>query len=138
MHNVGAVFRTSDGAGVEKLYLTGYTACPPRKEISKTALDADQFVAWEYHSDPLELLKKIKEEGVRIIALEKNDTSHALHSYVLNEPACLILGNEIEGVKDELLALCDDVLHIPMHGQKISLNVSVAFGIAAYQLLETT
>ncbi len=137
MHNVGAIFRTADGAGVKKIFLTGYTACPPRKDISKTALGADEKVRWEYHKDPFLLIEKLKKEGVKIVALEKNDSSkNLLSSNCFTSPACMIVGNEIEGVSTELLALTDDVYHIPMRGEKVSLNVSVAFGIAIYNLIE--
>lgn len=134
MHNVGSIFRTSDGAGVSKIYLTGYTPCPPRKEIHKTALGAEEFIPWEYHVDPVKLLKKLKKEGVGIVALEKNQRSQDISSYTSKKPTCLILGNEIDGVEESLLKLADQVLHIPMRGQKQSLNVSVAFGVAIYHL----
>jgi len=138
MHNVGSIFRTSDAAGVSKLYLTGYTACPPRKEISKTALGADEFVAWSYYKNPSEVIQALKKEGYLVVALEKNAHSSDLHSFNMDDidqPICLILGNEIDGVEDSLLTLSDQVLHIPMRGQKDSLNVSVAFGIGIYALM---
>ena len=134
MHNVGSVFRTSDGAGVTKIYLTGYTPCPPRKEIHKTALGAEEFVPWEYHQDPLELVKKLKKQGIQIVALEKNHQSKNIQQFKSESSVCMILGNEIDGVTTELLKLSDEILHIPMHGQKESLNVSVAFGIGVYFL----
>lgn len=134
MHNVGSIFRTSDGAGVTKIYLTGYTPCPPRKEIHKTALGAEEFIPWEYHPDPIKLLKKLKRQGVQIVALEKNNQSKNIQQFNANESVCMILGNEIEGVNPEQLELADEVLHIPMHGKKESLNVSVAFGIGVYFL----
>ena len=134
MHNVGSVFRTSDGAGVAKIYLTGYTPCPPRKEIHKTALGAEEYVPWEYHPDPLELAKKLKKQGIQIVALEKNRQSKSIQQFESESSVCMILGNEIDGVNAELLELSDEILHIPMHGQKESLNVSVAFGIGVYFL----
>lgn len=137
MHNVGSVFRTSDGAGVSKIYLTGYTPCPPRKEIAKTALGAEESVVWEYHPDPVSLIKKLKKEGVEIVALEKNKQSKNIQTYTSKKPLCMILGNEIEGVSEEILKLSDVVLHIPMRGKKESLNVSVAFGIGIYELLKS-
>ena len=135
MHNVGSIFRTSDGAAVSKIYLTGYTPCPPRKEIHKTALGAEDEIEWEYHPDPLALIKVLKESGVTIIALEKNQSSKDVQNYKSTSEVCMILGNEIEGVEQALLDLSDEVLHIPMRGKKESLNVSVAFGIAIYQLV---
>ncbi len=134
LHNIGSIFRTCDAVGVTKLYLTGYSGVPPRKEISKTALDADKFVSWEYHKDPLELIKKMKELSFQIISLEKNQLSQNIMDFSPSYPLCLILGNEIEGVEKPLLDLSDNILHIPMNGKKESLNVSVAFGIAVYCL----
>ncbi len=135
MHNVGSIFRTADGAGVSKIYLTGYTACPPRKEISKTALGADEFIPWEYHKDPFALIQKLKKEGFEVVALEKSGQSENIQKFNSDKRTCLILGNEIDGVSEELLEYSDHVLHIPMRGKKDSLNVSVAFGIGIYQLM---
>lgn len=134
LHNVGSIFRTCDGAGVTKLYLTGYTGVPPRKEITKTALGADKSVAWEFHKDPVSVLKMLKKDGVQIISLEKTKKSTNISKFKPNYPVCMIIGNEIDGVEADLLKLSDAVLHIPMHGQKESLNVSVAFGIGIYFL----
>lgn len=134
LHNVGSIFRTSDGAGVSKIFLTGYTGCPPRKEISKTAIGADEWIKWEHRKDPLPILKKLKKDGFQIIALEKNNTSIDIKDFKSDNKVCLILGNEIDGVNDDLLKYADAVVEIPMRGQKISLNVSVAFGIAIYSL----
>jgi len=134
LHNVGSIFRTSDGAGVSKIYLTGYTGCPPRKEIAKTAIGADEWIKWEYHQDPLSVIQELKKEGFQILALEKNETSTDIRAFESADKICLILGNEIDGVSDELLSYADAVLEIPMRGQKVSLNVSVAFGIAIYAL----
>lgn len=134
LHNVGSIFRTSDGAGVAKLYLTGYTGVPPRKDITKTALGADEFIPWEYYRDPIKLIKKLKEEGIQIVALERTKKSIDIQKFKPKHSTCLIVGNEIDGVESELLKLADEVVEIPMHGQKESLNVSVAFGIAMYFL----
>lgn len=134
LHNVGSIFRTCDGAGVKKLYLTGYSGVPPRKEITKTALGSDDSVAWEYHKDSVSVVKRLKEDGVQIVALEKNKKSADISQFKPKYPVCMIIGNEIDGVEDELLKLSDHVVHIPMCGIKESLNVSVAFGIGIYQL----
>lgn len=134
MHNVGSIFRSADGAGVSRIYLTGYTACPPRKDISKTALGADESVAWEFHKDPVSVLKMLKADGVQILALEKNSKSKDISTFEPTHPFCLVVGNEIDGVDKALLKLSDAVLHIPMRGKKESLNVSVAFGIGIYSL----
>ncbi len=134
LHNVGSIFRTCDGAGVGKLYLTGYTGVPPRKEITKTALGADESAAWEFHKDPVSVVKMLKADGVQIVSLEKNKKSTDISQFKAKHPVCMIIGNEIDGVEDSLLKLSDAVVHIPMHGQKESLNVSVAFGIGIYHL----
>ena len=135
LHNVGSIFRTCDGAGVSKLYLTGYSGVPPRKEIAKTALGADESVAWEYYKDPLSVVRKLKKDGVQIVSLEKNKKSADISGFKPTYPVCMIIGNEIDGVEADLLKASDAVLHIPMRGKKESLNVSVAFGIGIYQLL---
>lgn len=134
LHNVGSIFRTCDGAGVSKLYLTGYSGVPPRKEINKTALGAEESVPWEFHTDPVVLISRLKAQGVSIVSLEKNAESTDITDFEPTYPLCLIIGNEVDGVEKGLLELSDDVVHIPMHGKKESLNVSVAFGIGIYQL----
>ena len=131
---MGSIFRTCDGAGVTKLYLTGYSGVPPRKEITKSALGADESVAWEYHKDPVSVLQMLKNNGVQIVALEKNKKSTDIRKFKPKYPVCMIIGNEIDGVESSLLELSDHVLHIPMCGKKESLNVSVAFGIGIYHL----
>jgi tRNA G18 (ribose-2'-O)-methylase SpoU len=134
LHNIGSIFRSSDAVGVDKIFLTGFSGVPPRKEISKTALGADESVKWEFHKDPVPLIEKLKSEGVQIVALEKNDSSQDIREFKSKKPFCMVLGNEIDGVSEEILKLSDAVVHIPMRGMKESLNVSVAFGIGIYQL----
>ena len=135
MHNIGSIFRTSDGAGVSKVYLSGYSATPPRKEISKTALGAEEIIPWEFYKDPVSLVKKLKKDKVQIIALERTEGGKDIFKFKPKYPCLLIVGNEIEGVPAELLELADKKLEIPMRGMKESLNVSVAFGIAVYALI---
>lgn len=137
LHNVGSVFRTCDGAGVSKLFLTGYSGVPPRKEIAKTALGADESVPWEFHKDPMPVIQKLRADGFQIVALEKNAESQDISEFKPEYPVCMIIGNEIDGVEQELLDLSDAVVHIPMRGKKESLNVSVAFGIGIYQLFNS-
>ncbi|MBN2086783.1 TrmH family RNA methyltransferase [Candidatus Peregrinibacteria bacterium] len=134
MHNIGSIFRTSDGAGVSKIYLTGYSACPPRKEITKTAIGAEEFIPWEFYKNPIDVVKKLKKEKVHIYALERTEGGESIFHFKPKYPCCLIVGNEIEGVPPELLDLCDAKLEIPMRGIKESLNVSVAFGIGIYAM----
>lgn len=134
MHNVGSVFRTSDGAGIDHVFLCGYTPYPPRKEISKTALNADDNVAWSYHLNAKKLIQKLKQEGTEIIGLELTEKSLDYREYSPTKNTCLILGHEREGIETELLQLTDKIIKLPMRGEKESLNVSVAYGIAAYAL----
>jgi 23S rRNA (guanosine2251-2'-O)-methyltransferase len=136
MWNVGSMFRTADAAGIEKIILSGYTATPPRKEIDKTALGAQETVLWEYHADPLEALSAMKKSGLRIFALEITEGSRSYTSLDHGVfPLCLVVGNEVEGLENELLALCDEVLEIPQFGTKHSLNVAVAAGIALFEMV---
>lgn len=134
-YNVGSIFRTSDGAMIEKLYLCGYTPHPPRKEIMKTALGATESVSWEYVKDPKEVIKNLKSKGIKICALELTENSFP-HYELKNDvfPLGLVIGNEISGVSQELLDLCDFSIEIPQFGIKQSLNVAVAYGITIFQL----
>ncbi len=132
--NIGSFFRTADAFGVSHIHLTGYTAIPPRTEISKTALGAEEWIPWSHTNDPMTVIEKRREEGYEIVALEITGKSTALSDFNLQKPICLIVGHEVLGVSDELLKVCDTALHIPMVGKKESLNVSVALGIALYGL----
>ncbi len=134
-YNVGSIFRTSDGAMIEKLYLCGYTPHPPKKEVLKTALGSQDSVKWEYAENPVDVVKKLKEQGVKIIALEQTDKNIPYYSLTKSDfPMCLIVGNEITGVSQELIDLCDASIEIPQYGIKQSLNVAVAYGIAVFEL----
>jgi len=133
-HNVGAAFRIADGAGVEKIWLCGITGYPPNAQINKTALGAEQTVCWEYHEDAAEVVRMLKEKGCQIVILEQTDASFDYRHFEARHPVCLVLGNEVEGVSDGIVALADRAVEIPMYGEKNSLNASVACGIAAYHL----
>jgi len=134
-YNVGSIFRTSDGAMIEKLYLCGYTPCPPKKEVLKTALGSTKSVEWEYVKDAKSLIKELRKKKIQIVALELTDNSFPYHKIESDEfPICLIVGNEITGVSQELLDLCDKSIEIPQYGIKQSLNVAVAYGIAIFEL----
>jgi tRNA G18 (ribose-2'-O)-methylase SpoU len=134
--NVGAIFRASDGAFIEKIYLTGYTPHPPRKEIEKVALGATLSVPWEYRKDPLEVVSELKAKGIKICSLELTDTSRVIWTMEKKDfPVCLVLGNEISGVSKELINESDFSVELPMLGMKQSLNVSVACGIALYEMI---
>lgn len=135
-HNVGAIFRTADAAGVSKIYLTGYTPTPPHARIAKVSLGAEAFVLWEKHTQLWRLIKKLRAQGVIIAALENNvPGAQSIFQFKRpHRPVLLILGSETNGLSKSILGSVDFILTIPMRGQKESLNVSVAFGIAAYQL----
>lgn len=133
LYNVGSIFRTADGARLTKLFLCGFTPHPPRKEIEKTALGATTTVPWEYHEDPLPVIKNLKSLGVRICALEHTDKSLPYYSLKKgNFPLCIIVGNEITGVSKDILTHSDTAIDIPMFGMKQSLNAATAFGIVIF------
>ena len=140
--NVGAIFRTADAAGVSKIFLTGYTPAPrdrfdrPVAKIAKAALGAEDFVAWETRPDALGLIKELRGQGYRIVALEQAPNSVDYSTISADQPLGVIVGNEVEGVSPELLAASDLVAEIPMGGRKESLNVSVAVGIFLFRLLD--
>lgn len=131
-HNVGAMFRTADACGVTKLFLVGYTATPPKKEIDKVALGAETWMPWEHRKDLKRLITSLKKKGVKIIGLEKNDRSVDIGTLQIDTDVALIVGNEVDGITPDIQALCDIVAHIPMYGKKESLNVSIAAGIGMY------
>ena len=134
-YNVGSIFRTSDGAMIKKLFLCGYTPHPPHKEILKTALGSTESVDWEYIKDPKEVVLKLKKEGVKICALEQTSKSKGYHTLSKSDmPLALIVGNEISGVSQELIDLCDFSIEIPQFGIKQSLNVAVAYGVSIFEL----
>lgn len=146
-YNIGAILRTADGAGVSKVYLTGYTPVPFQKEkdkyetkahkmISKTALGAENFVVWEKEEKISKVLGKLNKGGFQIVALEINKKSQNIFKFKFKFPCALILGNEIGGVEEKILRKCDAIVSLPMRGKKESLNVSVAAGIAIYQILK--
>ena len=136
LYNVGSIFRTADAARVEKLILTGITGRPPRKEIDKTALGASETVPWEYDPSAIDALKHLKKQGIPIIILEHTDSNVEYGKMDFPFPCCLVLGNEVSGIQEEILGLADACIEIPMFGTKHSLNVSVAFGIVIYEILQ--
>ncbi|KKP41044.1 MAG: tRNA/rRNA methyltransferase (spou) [Candidatus Peregrinibacteria bacterium GW2011_GWC2_33_13] len=136
LHNVGAIFRTADASNIERIYLCGYTGIPPRKEITKTALGAEEYVEWVHDPDIISVISTLQKGGYEIIALEKTaDSRNILDIKKYKSPIAIIVGNEIEGISEAVLNISDKVLHIPMLGKKESLNVSTAFGIGVYQIL---
>ena len=136
LHNVGSVFRTGDGVGVDKVYLCGITGVPDtqkhERQISKVALGAQNYIEWEYVKQSWRLVEKLKKEGYQIVSLEQTPKSIDYKKFKPKFPLALIIGNEGKGVKKSLLERSDKIIDIPMRGKKESLNVSVAFGIVAY------
>lgn len=137
LHNVGAAFRNADVFGVHKLVLSGFTPCPPRPEITKTAIGAEEHVDWEYADDIVRKVDFLKKSGYQIVGLEQTDQSVMLPDYQCSRhKICLVLGNEVTGIDSELLSLLDSAVEIPQFGMKHSLNVSVACGVALYGFLQ--
>jgi tRNA G18 (ribose-2'-O)-methylase SpoU len=130
--NVGSIFRTADGCGIEKLFLTGISGCPPRKEISKTALGAEESVAWEYRATAEAALDTVVGAGYELVALETGETALPIDQFAWPQRPALIVGNEVAGVDPALLSRCSHHVTIPMLGAKNSFNVAVAFAIAAF------
>lgn len=135
LYNVGAIFRTSDGIMAEKIYLCGMTGIPPRREIDKTSLGACEVVPWEYREKAVDVIKELKQKGVQIVALELTENSEHYAEAQFKFPCALIVGHEINGIKDDIMPYVDKAIEIPMLGRANSLNVANAFGIAAYQML---
>ena len=135
--NIGAIFRTADAFSVNKIYLCGYSAYPPERQmdkISKTALGAEKSVPWEYHKQTTRLIKKLKSQKVSIVALEITKKSIPLSKFTPCFPLAIILGNEVRGVSKNILQLCDTIVEIPQTGIKESLNVATASAIALYEI----
>ena len=135
-YNVGSIFRTSDGALLQKLYLCGFTPAPPAREIHNTSLGTVETVPWEYRSEPLDAVAHCRSAGARICVLEQTDRSAPYHSLTANAfPLCLVAGNELTGVSQSIVDQADTAIEIPMFGTKQSLNVAVAYGIALFELV---
>ena len=135
LYNVGAFFRTADGAGVEKLYLCGITGAPPKSGIRKTALGAEETVAWDHCSEPEPVIEGLRAQGYEIAAIETSVRSVDLFDWRPAFPVCLLFGHEVEGLRPEIARLADTHVRIPMLGTKHSLNVATAGGVAIYELL---
>jgi len=136
LYNVGSIFRTADGIGVEKLWICGITGFPPDTQITKTALGAEKEVTWEYREDACSVVRELKAKGYEIVFLEQITGSIPYQDYEPTAPVCLVVGNEVSGVSDTLLSLCDRTIEIEMAGLKNSLNVAVAFGVVGFRLRE--
>jgi len=141
VENVGAMFRTADAAGIDKIYLTGYTPCPldrfgrKRGDLAKSALGAEEFVKWEQKKNVLPLLVKLKKEKYLIIGIEQDKKAIDYKKVKLQSKNVFIVGAEVTGIPKNILKKCDVIAEIPMRGKKESLNVSVATGIALFRIL---
>ena len=135
MYNVGAFFRTADGAGIERLYLSGITARPPKKQLSKTALGAEERVPWLPSENPFETVRTLRINGYEIAAIETSVHAVDLFDWKPRFPVCVLFGHEVDGLPPALLDLCDTHVRLPMLGLKHSLNVASAGAIVMYELL---
>lgn len=137
LSNVGSIFRTCDAFNVEKIVLGGITGSPPHRDIQRTALGSTESVNWESEKDLVQYLLKLKDDGYKLLALEQCENS--IHPSSIDKslfPCCLILGNEVDGVKQEIIDICDAVIEIPQEGTKHSLNVTIAGGIVLWELFK--
>ena len=133
-HNIGSVFRTADAFLTDKIYLCGITACPPNREISKTALGAAESVAWQYCENTLQAIEDCKAAGYQIVVIEQTTESVILDDFNPEGPVALVFGNEVNGVSEAVLPACDAAVEIPQFGTKHSFNVSVCAGIILYAI----
>ncbi len=138
LHNIGSVFRTADAFLIEKIYLCGITATPPNKEIHKTALGATETVAWEHSPNILDVIQNLKDEKITVLAIEQVERAVFLQDFTVekNKKYALVFGNEVYGVSQEAVALCDGCIEIPQLGTKHSLNISVSAGIVVWDLFK--
>ncbi|MGE5356225.1 MAG: RNA methyltransferase [Deltaproteobacteria bacterium] len=132
--NVGSFFRTADGLGIEKIYICGISACPPHKEISKTAIGADKSVVWEYKNDIINCVKELKNSGYLVVGIEQTDSSIFLNDFSpgKDKKYAFVFGNEVDGISDDILPIIDSAIEIPQFGTKHSFNVAVAGGIVLW------
>lgn len=136
MSNIGSMFRTADAFHLEGLFLCGITAQPPHREINKTALGATESVDWQYSSTTIDCVRRLKQENYKIIAVEQTENSIFLQDYRGGkERIALVFGNEVEGVDQEVIDMCDSVIEIPQFGTKHSFNVSVSCGIVLWEVV---
>ena len=138
LHNIGSVFRTCDAFLIEKIYLCGITATPPNKEIHKTALGATDTVTWEYQKDVLEVISSLKSEDTEVWAIEQVENSVFLNDFApeKNKKYALVFGNEVKGVSQKAVQLCNGTIEIPQLGTKHSLNISVSTGIVVWDIFQ--
>ena len=135
LYNVGSIFRTSDAVLVKKIFLCGITGCPPRKEISKTALGAEELVPFEYMENAITAVKSLKKRGVSIVAVELAHGASEFYAAKYKFPVCFVFGHEVNGISDELMKFVDMAVKVPMLGRANSLNVATCYGIIVYDAL---
>jgi tRNA G18 (ribose-2'-O)-methylase SpoU len=138
LNNIGSVFRTSDAFLIEKIYLCGITATPPHKDIHKTALGATESVDWEYYNETIDVVTKLKKEGVLVASIEQADKSIMLQDFKVepNKKYAIVMGNEVKGVQQQVVNQSDYCIEIPQYGTKHSLNISVTTGIVIWDLFK--
>ncbi len=134
-YNVGSVFRTADAFLIEAIYITGYTARPPHKEIKKTALGAEDTVDWKYFPNANEAILELKRNGYKIFAVEQVENSISLEKFDCDDKVAVIFGNEVTGVEQSTIALCDGTIEIPQLGMKHSLNIATAAGVVLWEMV---
>ncbi|MBW8332261.1 MAG: RNA methyltransferase [Prolixibacteraceae bacterium] len=136
-NNIGSVFRTSDALLIENVVLCGITATPPNKDIHKTALDAEKSVPWQYFEETEEAVKKLRESGYRVFAVEQVENSISLPDFIpeKDQKLALVFGNEVKGVQQSVIDLCHGAIEIPQYGTKHSFNISVSAGIVLWDLV---
>ncbi len=135
-HNIGSIFRTADAFRIHSIHLCGITATPPNREIQKTALGATESVEWKYYQSTIDSVKELKQDGYFVVAIEQANDSVNVNVFKPNiyNKIALVFGNEVHGVDDEIMKICDACIEIPQHGTKHSLNVSVAAGIVIWEI----
>ncbi|SDR75985.1 RNA methyltransferase [Christiangramia echinicola] len=136
LNNIGSVFRTADAFLIQKIYLCGITAKPPHKDIQKTALGATETVEWEYVEDSLELVEKLRSEGILVFSIEQAEGAMMLNDFIpeTNKTCAVVFGNEVKGVQQKVVSASDGVIEIPQLGSKHSLNISVSTGVVLWDL----
>lgn len=136
-YNVGSVFRTADAFLIEAVYITGYTAKPPHKEIKKTALGAEDTVSWKHFPSAKEAIQQLKDDGYKVFAVEQVENSISLEKFDIDEKVAVIFGNEVSGVEQTTISLCDGTIEIPQLGMKHSLNIATAAGVVLWEIVRT-
>jgi tRNA G18 (ribose-2'-O)-methylase SpoU len=135
LHNVGSVFRTADAFLIEEIFLCGVTGTPPNKEMEKTALGATDSVKWKHFKTTFEAINALKEKSYRIYAVEQAEKSIPLNKFCAEEKMALVFGNEVYGVEQEIVDVCDSVIEIPQLGTKHSLNIAVSVGVVLWEIM---